>query len=80
MRQACSWSDGFGPFGEPPVVIGGKKPVLAPIASAEPKDDVAAAALTWAQALGEDNPDKMLPFYSDDAVLWELRSPKIILP
>ena len=43
---------------------------LAPVASAEPKDEVAAAALTWARALGEDDPDKVLPLYSDDAVLW----------
>src|SRR5438132_2168610 len=43
---------------------------LAPGASAEPKDDVAAAALAWAQALGEDDPDKVLPLYSNEAVLW----------
>ena len=50
---------------------------LAPIASAEPKDDVAEAALTWAQALGEDNPDKVLPLYSEDAVLWGTLSPTV---
>jgi uncharacterized protein (TIGR02246 family) len=50
---------------------------LAPIASAEPKDDVAGAALTWAQALGEDNPEKVLPLYSDDAVLWGTLSPTV---
>ncbi|MGB6417722.1 MAG: hypothetical protein WBF50_14140, partial [Pseudolabrys sp.] len=39
-------------------------------ASAEPKDEVAAATSTWARALGEDDPDKVLPLYADDAVLW----------
>jgi uncharacterized protein (TIGR02246 family) len=50
---------------------------LAPVASAEPKDEVAAAALTWARALGEDDPDKVLPLYSDDAVLWGTLSPTL---
>jgi uncharacterized protein (TIGR02246 family) len=50
---------------------------LATFASAEPKDDVAEAASTWAQALGEDNPDKVLPLYSDDAVLWGTLSPTV---
>ena len=48
---------------------------LTPVASAGPKEDVAAAALTWARALGEDDPDKVLPLYSDDAVLWGTLSP-----
>ena len=39
-------------------------------ASAEPKDEVAAATSTWARALGEDDPDKVLPLYTDDPVLW----------
>jgi len=44
---------------------------LSPIAGAEPKEEVAAATAAWAQALGEDDPDKVLPLYSSDAVLWE---------
>jgi uncharacterized protein (TIGR02246 family) len=40
-----------------------------------PKEEVAAATSAWAQALGEDEPDKVLPFYSDDAVLWGTLSP-----
>ena len=51
--------------------------LLAPVASAGPKEDVAAAAATWARALGEDDPDKVLPLYSDDAVLWGTLSPKV---
>jgi uncharacterized protein (TIGR02246 family) len=50
---------------------------LAPCASAGPKEDVAAAALTWAAAVGEDEPDKVLPLYSDDAVLWGTLSPTV---
>jgi hypothetical protein len=38
---------------------------------------VAAGALTWARALGEDDPDKVLPLYSDDAVLWGTLSPTV---
>jgi uncharacterized protein (TIGR02246 family) len=50
---------------------------FAHLASAGPKDDVAAAAATWARALGEDDPDKVLPLYSDDAVLWGTLSPTV---
>jgi uncharacterized protein (TIGR02246 family) len=50
---------------------------LAPLASAEPKEEVAAAGSAWARALGEDDPDKVLPFYADDAVLWGTLSPAV---
>ncbi len=40
---------------------------LTPVASAGPQEDVAAAASEWALALGEDDPDKVLPFYANDA-------------
>lgn len=46
-------------------------------ASAGPKEDVAAAGATWAAALGEDQPDKVLQLYSDDAVLWGTLSPTV---
>jgi hypothetical protein len=42
---------------------------FATVASAGPKEDVAAATLAWTRALGEDVPDMMLSLYSDDAVL-----------
>src|SRR6201982_787898 len=48
-----------------------------PAAAAEPKDQVAAATAAWSQALGEDDPEKVLPFYSSDAVLWGTISPKL---
>jgi uncharacterized protein (TIGR02246 family) len=50
---------------------------LAPLAAAEPKDEVAAATTAWAQALGQDEPDKVLPLYADDAVLWGTLSPSL---
>ena len=50
---------------------------FSPPAAAEPKDEVAAATAAWAQALGEDDPEKVLPFYSSDAVLWGTISPKL---
>ena len=50
---------------------------FAPLASAGPKEDVAAATSAWASALGEDDPDKVLPHYSEDAVLWGTLSPTV---
>jgi uncharacterized protein (TIGR02246 family) len=51
---------------------------LAPVvAFVSPKEDVAAATLSWARALDEDDPDKVLPLYSDDAVLWGTLSPTL---
>ena len=50
---------------------------LAPAASAGPKEDVVATASAWAQALGEDDPDKVLPLYASDAVLWGTLSPTV---
>jgi uncharacterized protein (TIGR02246 family) len=46
-------------------------------ALAESKEEVAAATLAWGRALGEDDPEKVLPFYSDDAVLWGTLSPTV---
>jgi hypothetical protein len=43
----------------------------------EPKEEVAAATLAWGQALGEDDPEKVLPFYANDAVLWGTLSPTV---
>jgi uncharacterized protein (TIGR02246 family) len=50
---------------------------FASCASAGPKEEVAAAASTWAAALGEHAPDKVLQLYSDDAVLWGTLSPTL---
>ena len=50
---------------------------LASVVSAGSKEDVAAASSNWARALGEDDPDKVLPLYSEDAVLWGTLSPTV---
>jgi uncharacterized protein (TIGR02246 family) len=42
-----------------------------------PKEEVAEATQTWARALGEDDVDKVLPLYADDAVLWGTLSPTV---
>ena len=51
--------------------------LFTPIAAAEPKDEVEGAAAAWAHALGESDPDKVVPLYSSDAVLWGTLSPKL---
>jgi uncharacterized protein (TIGR02246 family) len=48
-----------------------------PTASAGPKEDVGAATQAWGRALGEDDPDKVLPLYANDAVLWGTLSPTV---
>ena len=50
---------------------------LTSAASAGPKEDMVATSSAWVQALGEDDPDKVLPLYSEDAVLWGTLSPKL---
>jgi hypothetical protein len=37
----------------------------------------AAAAASGTTALGEDDPEKVLPLYSDDTVLWGTLSPMV---
>ena len=49
--------------------------LLGSVASAGPKEDVSAVTSEWGRALGEDDPDKVLPLYADDAVLWGTLSP-----
>ena len=52
-------------------------PALGTVASADPKNDIAAATSEWGRALDEDDPDKVMPFYADDAVLWGTLSPMV---
>jgi uncharacterized protein (TIGR02246 family) len=44
-------------------------------AFAGPKEEVGEATQAWARALGDDDPDKVLPLYADDAALWGTLSP-----
>ena len=50
---------------------------LGSVASAGSKEDVSAATSEWGRVLGEDDPDKLLPLYADDAVLWGTLSPMV---
>ena len=50
---------------------------LGSVASAGSKEDVSAATSEWGRVLGEDDPDKVLPLYADDAVLWGTLSPMV---
>jgi len=59
------------------IVVSVALAIVNPVASAGPKEDVAAATEKWAQALGQDDPDKVLPLYSDDAVLWGTLAPVV---
>jgi len=49
----------------------------ATIASAEPKDDVAAATAKWGTVFAENDPDTMLALYAKDGVLWGTLSPTV---
>ena len=51
--------------------------MLGCVALAGPKEDASAVTSEWGQALGEDDPGKVLPFYADDAVLWGTLSPMV---
>jgi hypothetical protein len=51
--------------------------LVVPVAFAAPKDDVAAATMKWADTLAQDDPDKILPLYATDAVLWGTLSPTL---
>ena len=42
--------------------------LIAPAASAGPKEDVAAATNKWADMLAENKPESILPLYAEDAV------------
>jgi uncharacterized protein (TIGR02246 family) len=51
--------------------------VTASVASAEPKEGVAAATMKWAQTLGQNDPDKVVLLYATDGVLWGTLSPTV---
>jgi uncharacterized protein (TIGR02246 family) len=45
--------------------------------STDPKEDVAAAAKSWQQAIATGDRDLVLPLYADGAVLWGTLSPTV---
>src|SRR5260370_19200084 len=58
-------------------VLSGLLLLLGSIASAGPKEDVAAATIKWVQALGQNDPDKVVLLYATDGVLWGTLSPTV---
>jgi len=53
----------------PLFVLAGSLFLIASVASAGPKEDVAAATMKWAQTLGQNDPDKVVLLYATDGVL-----------
>jgi uncharacterized protein (TIGR02246 family) len=51
--------------------------VIASVATAGPREDVAAATMKWAETLGENDPDKVVRLYATDGVLWGTLSPTL---
>jgi uncharacterized protein (TIGR02246 family) len=45
------------------------------VASAGPKEEVAAASIKWARTLEQNDPDKVVLLYAADAALWGTLSP-----
>jgi uncharacterized protein (TIGR02246 family) len=47
------------------------------VALAGPKEDVAAATMTWGETLGQNDPAKIVLLYATDGVLWGTLSPTL---
>jgi uncharacterized protein (TIGR02246 family) len=47
------------------------------VAHSMPKEQVAAATLTWSTTLGRNDPDQVVLLYATDAVLWGTLSPTV---
>ena len=58
-------------------VLSGLLLLIGSVASAGPKEDVAAATMKWAQTLGQNDPDKVVLLYATDGVLWGTLSPTL---
>jgi uncharacterized protein (TIGR02246 family) len=58
-------------------VLAGSLFIFTSVASAGPKEDVAAATVKWAQTLGQNDPDKVVLLYATDGVLWGTLSPTV---
>jgi uncharacterized protein (TIGR02246 family) len=59
------------------LLLAGSPILTAYVASAGPKEEVVAATMKWAQTLGLNDPDQVVPLYATDAVLWGTLSPVI---
>src|SRR5437879_12442849 len=58
-------------------VLAGSLLLTVSVASAGPKEDVAAATMNWAQTLGQNDPDKVVLLYAADGDLWGTLSPTV---
>jgi uncharacterized protein (TIGR02246 family) len=58
-------------------VLAGSLFLAASVARGGPKEDVAAATMTWAQTLNQNDPDKVVLLYATDGVLWGTLSPAV---
>jgi uncharacterized protein (TIGR02246 family) len=58
-------------------LLGSALLVMTTLAAADPKDDVGAATMKWAQTLGQNDPDSVLALYATDGVLWGTLSPTV---
>jgi uncharacterized protein (TIGR02246 family) len=59
------------------LVLAASRFMTASVASAGPKEDVAAATIQWAETLGQNDPDKVVLLYAADGVLWGTLSPTV---
>ena len=59
------------------VVLSVSMLLAASVASAGPKEDVAAATMKWAQTLGQNDPDNVVLLYATDGVLWGTLTPTV---
>ena len=59
------------------IVLAASLLLTASVASAGPKEDVGAATMKWAEALGQNDPDKVILLYATDGVLWGTLSPTV---
>ena len=51
--------------------------VMTNLAAADPKDDIGAATMKWAQTLGQNDHDSVIELYATDGVLWGTLSPTV---
>jgi len=68
---------GFRRRSSPMLIALGALLLTAAVSPAEPKDDVAAATMKWAQTLGQNDPDKIVALYAPDGALWGTLSPTL---
>jgi uncharacterized protein (TIGR02246 family) len=59
------------------LVLGCALFVVTSVAAADPKADVSAATMRWAQTLGQNDPDSVVALYASDGVLWGTLSPTV---